>query len=150
MPLIHDRALNRFIFYPEDTLPVESTNERLQTGVKTSKKNSHRNISRAERRRHGAELDQRLRDLAHQERQARLSRLKSWLKYESVNTFLLGLFFLLLWGSTLFGIVKFYSLYFSFIEKMVNKFGVSDVIEGLFLILVLNFLLSLIGFIIQN
>jgi hypothetical protein len=34
MPLILDRASNRFIFYPEGTLPVESTDEHPQTGVK--------------------------------------------------------------------------------------------------------------------
>jgi hypothetical protein len=115
--------------------------------VRTSKKNSRRDIGRAERRRYGAELDQRVRDLSDQERRARLSRAKGWLKYkyESVNTFLLGIFFLLLWGSALFGTIKFWSLSLSFLGKMVDKFGASGVIGGLFLIIVLNFLLSLIG-----
>lgn len=114
-------------------------------------KHRHKRVSRSTRWQYSAELNQRLREQANQERRERLSQLKDWVGYKCgvifVIVFVVLLF--LLFGGALFVTVKFWSIFFSFLEKMVVRFGIYPVVGTLVLLLIVDFLLSLIASIVR-
>lgn len=118
-------------------------------------KHRHKRVSRSRRWQYSAELNQRLREQANQERRERLSQLKDWVGAKCGDIFVIVLIvfvvllFLLVFGGAIFATVKYWSIFFSFLEKMVVRFGIYPVVGSLVLLLIVDYLLSLIAYIVR-